>query len=103
MSFLQRILGNTYRARQEAIYTTKDNVIHRSVKFSTEEVGCGRKACIYCRKHGVRTAAGRPCEATRKCDMCDVALCINFRECWIKHHIELDQSIPDEVYDSYDI
>ena len=92
LSLLQ-ILGQSYSYKEDKTYTTKDNTLHRAVKFTKEESGCGHKACTYCRTHGIKTNRGRTCETTRKCDLCDVPLCCNFRDCWIKYHTEFDQNI----------
>lgn len=49
-----------------------------------------RRVCQHCRMTGVTTSSGHGVETSWNCVTCDVALCVNNRNCWNTFHDKLN-------------
>ena len=49
-----------------------------------------RRVCQHCRMTGVTTSSGHGVETSWNCVTCDVALCVNNRNCWNNFHDKLN-------------
>lgn len=63
-----------------------NNIVHEIVRTLD-----GKKyACVYCRKHSVRTKRGWYVDTRLKCSVCDEALCWR-RGCFFHYHEEMNK------------
>lgn len=66
---------------------TIDGETHRAVKFTREDVRCGRKSCHLCKVNKRRTERGSKVETYFKCDVCNLPLCNSLsRNCFFTFH-----------------
>lgn len=66
---------------------TIDGETHRAVKFSREDVRCGRKSCHLCKVNKRRTERGSKVETYFKCNVCNLPLCNSLsRNCFVTFH-----------------
>lgn len=62
------------------------NVLHVAERFHDKR----RRVCQHCRMIGVTTGCGHVVETNWNCVTCDLALCVNNRNCWNNYHEKLN-------------
>lgn len=66
---------------------TIDGETHRAVKFTREDVRCGRKSCHLCKVNKRKTERGSKVETYFKCNVCNLPLCNSLsRNCFVTFH-----------------
>ena len=69
------------------------SAVHRAIRIPKAETPCGRKPCVYCNIHGVRTKTGSRVIAKYMCDKCKLPFCVKNRKCFFMYHQDLQAGV----------